>query len=115
MTLGNTTSPGGGYLFGGFQSASQPFTQNSAGAVVYNGDNGVSSVQISDSTSVATGDSGAAVFLSVTPQTASPVPAAPRQYRHGDDRRGEHQRRNGCRRERRLRDQFQRDRHRQRR
>jgi flagellar hook-associated protein 3 FlgL len=36
----------------------------------------VSSVQISDSTSVQTSDSGAAVFLSVTPQTASPVPAA---------------------------------------
>jgi flagellar hook-associated protein 3 FlgL len=76
MTLGNTTSPGGGYLFGGFQTASQPFTENSAGAVVYSGDNGVSSVQISDSTSVQTADSGAAVFLSVTPQTASPVPAA---------------------------------------
>jgi flagellar hook-associated protein 3 FlgL len=76
VTLGNTTSPGGGYLFGGFQTASQPFTENSAGAVVYSGDNGVSSVQISDSTSVQTADSGAAVFLSVTPQTASPVPAA---------------------------------------
>jgi flagellar hook-associated protein 3 FlgL len=75
VTLGNTTSPGGGYLFGGFQTASQPFTQNSAGAVVYAGDDGVSSVQISDSTSVATADSGAAVFQSVTPQTASPVPA----------------------------------------
>jgi flagellar hook-associated protein 3 FlgL len=76
MTLGNTTSPGGGYLFGGFETASQPFTQNSAGAVIYAGDGGVSSVQISDSTSVATDDSGAAVFQSVTPQTASPVPAA---------------------------------------
>jgi flagellar hook-associated protein 3 FlgL len=76
MTLGNTTSPGGGYLFGGFQTASQPFTENSAGAVVYSGDDGVSSVQISASTSVQTSDSGAAVFLSVTPQTASPVPAA---------------------------------------
>jgi flagellar hook-associated protein 3 FlgL len=76
MTLANTTAPGGGYLFGGFQTASQPFTQNSAGAVVYNGDDGVSSVQISSSTSVQTADSGAAVFLSVTAQTASPVPAA---------------------------------------
>jgi flagellar hook-associated protein 3 FlgL len=75
VTLGNTTSPGGGYLFGGFQTASQPFTQNSAGAVVYAGDNAVLSVQISDSTSVATADSGAAVFQSVTPQTATPVPA----------------------------------------
>jgi flagellar hook-associated protein 3 FlgL len=73
MTLANAKSPAGNYLFGGFQSASQPFTQNSAGAVVYNGDNGVSSAQISDSTSVATGDTGASVFMSVTPQTASPV------------------------------------------
>ncbi|HEV3425838.1 MAG TPA: flagellar hook-associated protein FlgL [Paraburkholderia sp.] len=73
MTLANAKSPAGNYLFGGFQSASQPFTQNSAGTVVYNGDNGVSSAQISDSTSVATGDTGASVFMSVTPQTASPV------------------------------------------
>jgi flagellar hook-associated protein 3 FlgL len=75
QSYGNTTSPSGGYLFGGFESASQPFTQNTSGAILYNGDNGVSSVQISDSTSIATSDSGAAVFLSVTPQTASPVPA----------------------------------------
>lgn len=73
MTAANTKSPSGDYLFGGFQVASQPFTQNSAGAVVYNGDSGVSSTQISDTTSVATGDSGASVFLSVSPETASTV------------------------------------------
>lgn len=73
MTLANTKSPSGSYLFGGFQTSSQPFTQDSTGAVVYNGDNGVSSTQISDSTSVATGDTGAAVFMSVTPQTAEPI------------------------------------------
>jgi flagellar hook-associated protein 3 FlgL len=73
MTAANTKSPSGDYLFGGFQTASQPFTQNSAGAVVYNGDNGVSSAQISSTTSVATGDTGASVFLSVLPETASPV------------------------------------------
>jgi flagellar hook-associated protein 3 FlgL len=73
MTYGNTQSPSGGYLFGGFQAASQPFTTNSAGTVVYNGDNGVSNAQISDSTSVAVNDSGASVFMSVTPETAEPV------------------------------------------
>jgi flagellar hook-associated protein 3 FlgL len=73
VTLSNTTSPSGGYLFGGFQSSTQPFTQNSAGAVVYNGDNGVSSTQISSTTSIVTGDTGASVFLSVTPETATPV------------------------------------------
>jgi flagellar hook-associated protein 3 FlgL len=73
QTLANTQSPSGGYLFGGFQSNSQPFTLNSAGTVVYNGDNGISSTQISDTTSIATSDSGAAVFMSVTPETASPV------------------------------------------
>jgi flagellar hook-associated protein 3 FlgL len=72
-TLANTKSPSGAFLFAGFQASSQPFTKNAAGAIVYNGDNGISSTQISDSTSVATGDSGAAVFLSVTPETASPV------------------------------------------
>ncbi|MEW6345260.1 MAG: flagellar hook-associated protein FlgL [Paraburkholderia sp.] len=73
MSLANTKSPSGNYLFGGFQSASQPFTQNSAGTVVYNGDNGVSTTQISDTSSIATNDSGQSVFMSVTPQTASPV------------------------------------------
>jgi flagellar hook-associated protein 3 FlgL len=73
MTYGNTQSPSGDYLFGGFQSSTQPFTTNSAGTVVYNGDNGVSSTQISGSTSVATNDSGASVFMSVTPETADPV------------------------------------------
>jgi len=73
QTLANTQSPDGGYVFGGFQTTSAPFTQNAAGAIVYNGDNGVPTTQISDTTSVATGDSGAAVFLSVTPETASPV------------------------------------------
>jgi flagellar hook-associated protein 3 FlgL len=73
MSLANTKSPSGNYLFGGFQSASQPFTQDSAGTVVYNGDNGVSTTQISDTSSIATNDSGQSVFMSVTPQTASPV------------------------------------------
>ena len=73
MSLGNTQSPTSGYLFGGFESASQPFTVNSAGSVVYNGNNGISSTAISDTTSVATGDSGATVFMSVDPETASPV------------------------------------------
>ena len=41
--------------------------------MVYNGDNGISSTEISSTTSIATGDSGAAVFMSVTPETASPV------------------------------------------
>jgi flagellar hook-associated protein 3 FlgL len=73
MTYANTKSPSGGYLFGGFQAATQPFSTNSAGTVVYNGDNGVSSAQISDSTSVALSDSGTSVFMSVTPETADPV------------------------------------------
>jgi flagellar hook-associated protein 3 FlgL len=73
VTLANTKSPSGNYLFGGFQGDAQPFTQNTAGKIVYNGDNGVSTTQISESTSVATGDTGASVFLSVTPETASPV------------------------------------------
>lgn len=76
VTLGNATAPDGGYLFGGFQSASQPFSTNSAGAVVYNGDEGVQSVQISQTSTIATTDTGSAVFMSVTPQTSSPVPTA---------------------------------------
>ncbi|RFU47512.1 flagellar hook-associated protein FlgL [Paraburkholderia sp. DHOC27] len=73
MTMANTKSPSGDYLFGGYQASSQPFSLTSAGTVTYNGDGGVSSTQISDTTSVATSDSGDSVFMSVTPETADPV------------------------------------------
>ena len=54
----------------------RPFTSNAGGVVTYNGDGGSRQVQIAPSTSVAQGDSGASVFLTVPSIGSAPVPAA---------------------------------------
>jgi flagellar hook-associated protein 3 FlgL len=59
--LANTQDGNGEYLFGGFASQTQPFTQTAAGAT-YNGDQGQRQVQIAAGQTVADGDSGDAVF-----------------------------------------------------
>jgi len=75
MSLANTTDGSGNHIFSGFQGGTAPFTNQSNGGVTYNGDTGEPTVQIADSTSVQTADSGASVFLSVLPGVAAPVPA----------------------------------------
>ena len=59
--LANTQDGNGEYLFGGFSSQTQPFTQTAGGAT-YNGDQGQRQVQIAAGQTVADGDSGYAVF-----------------------------------------------------
>jgi flagellar hook-associated protein 3 FlgL len=59
--LANTQDGNGEYLFGGFASQAQPFTQTAGGAT-YNGDQGQRQVQIAAGQTVADGDSGDAVF-----------------------------------------------------
>ncbi len=59
--LANTQDGNGEYLFGGFSSQTQPFTQSAVGAT-YNGDQGQRQVQIAAGQTVADGDSGNAVF-----------------------------------------------------
>lgn len=76
MTLANTTDGAGNYIFAGFKASTQPFTSNAGGVVTYNGDGGSRQVQIAPSTSVAQGDSGASVFLTVPSIGSAPVPAA---------------------------------------
>lgn len=75
MSLANTKDSNGNYIFSGFQGKGAPFSDASSGGVVYNGDTGVRSLQISDSTSVATADPGSNVFLSVLAGLSDPVPA----------------------------------------
>lgn len=60
--LANSRDPNGDYIFSGFQSQSQPFSKNSAGNYVYNGDDGFRTIQIADGVSVQTSDSGFDVF-----------------------------------------------------
>lgn len=62
LSLANTRDANNQYIFSGFQSTAQSFTQDTNGAVVYNGDEGQRFLQIGPSRQVATGDSGADVF-----------------------------------------------------
>ncbi|GBH25911.1 flagellar hook-associated protein FlgL [Burkholderia vietnamiensis] len=76
MTLANTNDGAGTYLFAGVNNSSAPFTSSPNGTVSYVGDSGTRQVQIGDSSSVAQGDTGAAVFMSVQSLGSVPVPAA---------------------------------------
>jgi len=60
--VANTTDVDGRYLFAGFREQTTPFTVSGSGSVVYNGDYGQRTLQISDSRFVAINDSGAEVF-----------------------------------------------------
>ena len=62
--LANTGDGLGHYLFSGYQSQTQPFTQAAAG-VQYNGDNGQQMIQLDSSSQVAVKTSGANVFMNV--------------------------------------------------
>ncbi len=62
LSLANTTDVDGRHLFGGYNEAAAPFTVTASGSVVYNGDQGQRTLQISDSRFVAINDSGADVF-----------------------------------------------------
>jgi flagellar hook-associated protein 3 FlgL len=62
LALANTTDVDGRFLFAGYREATTPFTVAPGGSVVYNGDQGQRTLQLSDSRFVAINDSGAAVF-----------------------------------------------------
>ncbi len=62
LALANTTDVDGRHLFAGYREAATPFTVAAGGSVVYNGDQGQRTLQISDSRFVAINDSGADVF-----------------------------------------------------
>ena len=62
LAIANTTDVDGRYLFSGYKEATTPFTVGAGGNVVYNGDQGQRTLQISDSRFVAINDSGADVF-----------------------------------------------------
>ncbi|WP_322010971.1 flagellar hook-associated protein FlgL [Paraburkholderia sp. J12] len=75
LSLANTTDGQGNYVFAGFQSTSQVFSTNSAGAVTYNGDSGQRLAQVSSTRQIAVGDTGSAVFMSVPSVGSAQVPA----------------------------------------
>ena len=65
VALANTTDVDGRHLFGGYSEAATPFTKTATGSVVYNGDQGQRTLQISDSRFVAINDSGSDVFQQI--------------------------------------------------
>ncbi|WP_321960169.1 flagellar hook-associated protein FlgL [Paraburkholderia sp. J7] len=65
LTLANTTDGAGNYIFSGFQSTSQVFSNKSGGGVTYNGDAGQRVMQVAGTRNIAVGDTGTTVFQSV--------------------------------------------------
>jgi flagellar hook-associated protein 3 FlgL len=61
-SVANTTDVDGRHLFAGYNENALPFTVDSTGNVVYNGDQGQRTVQVSETRFVALNDSGADVF-----------------------------------------------------
>jgi flagellar hook-associated protein 3 FlgL len=71
--LANTKDANGDYLFAGYQSSTEPFSTNQTGSiahVVYNGDQGVRLLQISESRQIQADNSGSEVFLKIPSNTA---------------------------------------------
>ena len=66
VTLANATDSNGNYLFSGYQSQSPAFATNAAGELVYQGDSNAVTQLVSSTQSMASGDTGATIFLSVS-------------------------------------------------
>ena len=64
LGLANTADGTGGYLFSGYKSTTQPFTQTTTGAT-YQGDQGQRSLQVGSSRTLATSESGSAIFEAI--------------------------------------------------
>lgn len=62
LALANTRDANGEYIFGGFQSQSEPFSQT-AGAVSYTGDQGQRFIAVSENRQIAVTDSGSDIFM----------------------------------------------------
>lgn len=65
VDLANTTNASGEYIFSGYQALTKPFTQDSAGRYVFNGDQGQRFLQVSSDSQVAINDSGQDIFMDI--------------------------------------------------
>lgn len=71
VDLFNTRDSNGEYIFAGYQGGEAPFVENASGRYDYTGDDGQRILSISNSTTVATGDSGKDLFVDIV--AASPT------------------------------------------
>jgi len=65
LSLANTRDESGSYIFGGFQTDSAPFEEQSDGSVLYLGDRGQRMTNVGPGVQVATSDSGEKLFMTV--------------------------------------------------
>ena len=78
MSLMNSRTASGEYLFAGSRGQTQPFQRNSAGEVVFQGDEKQRRVQVTASSSLAINDSGRGIFADVPAvATTFSIQAAP--------------------------------------
>lgn len=61
----NTRNAGGDFIFAGYKGGEQPFGGTASSGFSYSGTDGQVNIKISDSTSVATSDSGKSIFMDV--------------------------------------------------
>jgi len=65
IDLANSQNANGDYIFSGYQTEQQPFSQQVDGSVSYNGDSGVNELQISKNIKIPINQAGDASFLKV--------------------------------------------------
>lgn len=63
--IANTRTASGEFIFAGYQSAQQPFVKASDGSIGYVGDEGQRFIKVSATTTVASSDTGKAIFMDV--------------------------------------------------
>ncbi|MGH8319869.1 MAG: flagellar hook-associated protein FlgL [Steroidobacteraceae bacterium] len=64
VSIANSTDTNGNYLFAGYASTTQPFSQN-GGTVTYSGADETSQVQIGENQSISSSDTGSSVFMNI--------------------------------------------------
>ncbi len=65
LDLANSQNANGDYIFSGYQTEQQPFSQQVDGTASYNGDSGINELQIARNITIPTNQSGDAAFMEI--------------------------------------------------
>ncbi|OUR79809.1 flagellar hook-associated protein 3 [Colwellia psychrerythraea] len=65
LDLANSQNENGDYIFSGYQTEQQPFSQQTDGSVSYSGDSGIRELQIAKNIKIPTNQTGDAAFMKV--------------------------------------------------
>ena len=66
LDVANSQNENGDYIFAGYQTKQQPFSQQVDGRVIYSGDSGVRELQVAKNITIATNQPGDAAFMRVS-------------------------------------------------